>query len=74
MASAERQEIIRAVYNDPETGFGSLRDTYLQANEKDPGIRYIDVQHVLAKYDRRQAQTTFKGSNSWVSPGLLFRN
>ena len=34
---ADRREIIRSVYEDKEDGFGSLRDTYRQANAKDPG-------------------------------------
>lgn len=72
MTSPEREKIIETVYNDPETGFGSLRDTYRQANAKDPGIRYVDVKRFLDRLPHRQTQTTYRGHNSWVSPGLLF--
>ena len=72
MVSADRQEIIRSVYEDPETGFGSLRETYQLANTKDPGIRYVDVKADLDRYQHRQTQARYKGSNSWVSPGRLF--
>ena len=72
MASPERVEVIRSVYEDKEKGFGSLRDTYLQAREKDPGIRYIDVKAFLDKYQHRQTQFRYRGHNSWVSPRKLF--
>ena len=72
MASPQRAELIRSVYENKETGYGSLRDTYLQANAKDPGIRYIDVKTFLDRYQHRQTQFRYRGSNSWVSPGRLF--
>ena len=72
MASDERNEVIRSVYEDKEKGFGSLRDTYLQAREKDPGIRYIDVKRFLDRYEHRQTQFRYRGANTWVSPGRLF--
>ena len=61
MASPERQAIIRSVYEDPETGFGSLRETYQQTNSKDPGIRYVDVKSFLDRYQHRQTQARYKG-------------
>ena len=72
MASPARQEIIRQVYEDPETGFGSVRDTYRQANARDPGIRYIDVKAYLDRLAHRQAVFRPRGYNTWVSPGPLF--
>ena len=72
MASPDRQGIIRSVYEDPETGFGSLRETYQQANAKDPGIRYVEVKAFLDRYQHRQTQARYKGSNSFVSPHRLF--
>ena len=72
MTSPERIAVIKAVYEDPETGFGSVRDTYLQAKAKDPGIRYIDVKAFLDKLAHRQAVFRPRGFNSWVSPGPLF--
>ena len=71
MASPERQALIKAVYEDPETGFGSIRDTFLQAHEKDPGIRYIDVKTFLDKLAHRQTQFRYQGHNSRISPHKL---
>ena len=73
MASPARQEIIRQVYEDQETGFGSVRDTYRQANAKEPGIRFIDVKSWLDKLAHRQAVFRPRGYNTWVSPGPLFK-
>ena len=72
MTSPERVEVIRGVYEDRETGYGSLRDTYLQAHAKDPGIRYVDVKVFLDRRAHRQTQFRYRGYNSWVSPGRLF--
>jgi len=72
MASPQRVELIRSVYENKETGYGSLRDTYRQAHEKDPGVRYIDVKAFLDKYQHRQTQFRYRGANSWVSPAKLF--
>ena len=72
MTTPERIAIIKAVYEDPETGFGSVRDTYLQAYAKDPGIRYIDVKSYLDRLAHRQAVFRPRSFNSWVSPGPLF--
>ena len=47
MTSPERVALIKDVYEDKETGFGSLRETYLAAHAKDPGIRYVDVKTYL---------------------------
>ena len=70
--SEQRQALIKSVYEDPETGFGSVRDTFLQARAKDPGVRYIDVKTFLDKLAHRQTQFRYRGHNSWVSPHRLF--
>ena len=61
MASPERSSIVKAVYEDPEKGYGSVRDTFRQAHDKDSGTRYIDVKTYLDKLAHRQTQFRYKG-------------
>ena len=63
MSSPERQALIKEIYDDPETGFGSLREMCQKAIAKDPGIRYVDVKAFLDRY-ARQTQAKYLGSNS----------
>ena len=72
MTSPDKTEIIKSVYEDRETGYGSVRATYFQAHAKDPGIRFIDVKKYLDQRAHRQTQFRYRGYNSWVSPGRLF--
>ena len=37
------KEIISKIYHDP-AGYGSVKQTYLEARAKDPSIPYADVQ------------------------------
>ena len=64
--------MIKDVYNNVITGYGSVRDTYLQSNKINPGIRYIDVKEYLEKQKHKQTQFRYRGSNSFVSPHPLF--
>ena len=45
---------------------------FLQAQQKDPGIRYIDAKTFLDKLTHRQTHFHYKGHNSWISPRRLF--
>ena len=38
-----KEDTINNVYETKVTGYGTVRDTYLQANKINPGIRYIDA-------------------------------
>ena len=49
-----KEDTIKKVYENKVTGYGSVRDTYLQANKINPGIRYIDVKEYLDKLQHRQ--------------------
>ena len=69
--AADRQETIRAVYEDKELGYGSLRDTYQQAVAKDAGITYASVKRFLDQCQHRQTQMRHRGFNSFISPGRL---
>ena len=68
----DKEKIIKSVYEDKEKGYGSIRDTYKQAVEKDPNIKLADVKRYLDKLEHRQTQFKYKGSNSFVSPHPLF--
>ena len=67
-----KEDIIKNVYENKVTGYGSVRDTYVQANKINPGIRYIDVKEYLDKQQHRQTQFQYKKFNSFVSPHPLF--
>ena len=68
----DKEKIIKAVYEDKEQGFGSIKDTFKQAVKKDPSIKLDDVKKYLDKQPHRQTQFTYKKFNSFVSPGPLF--
>ena len=73
MSETESKEAtIKKVYENAASGYGSIRDTYRQANKINPGIRYVDVKEYLNKQQHRQTQLKYKGSNSFVSPHALF--
>ena len=73
MSETESKEsTIKKVYENVASGYGSVRDTYIQANKINPGIRYVDVKEYLDKQQHRQIRFKYKGSNSFVSPHALF--
>ena len=73
MSETESKESkIKKVYENAASGYGSARDTYIQANKINPGIRYVDVKEYLDKQQHRQTRFKYKGSNSFVSPHVLF--
>ena len=67
-----KEDTIKKVYENKVTGYGSVRDTYLQANKINPGIRYIDVKKYLDKQQHRQTQSPYKKFNTFVSHRPLF--
>ena len=68
----DKEKIIKEVYEDKEKGFGSLKETYKQANEKDKSIKFKDVKEYLDKIPSRQTQFKYTGFNSFISPHPLF--
>ena len=73
MSETESKEsTIKKVYENAASGYGSIRDTYIQTNKINPGIRYVDVKEYLDKQQHRQIRFKYKGSNSFVSPHALF--
>ena len=73
MSETESKEsTIKKVYENAASSYGSVRDTYIQANKINPGIRYVDVKEYLDTQQHRQTRFNLKGSNSFVSPHALF--
>ena len=68
----EKENIIKNVYENETTGYGSLKDTYKQASKINPSIRFVDVKDQLDKLSHRQTQFKYKSYNSFVSPHPLF--
>ena len=50
-----KEDIISKIYNDP-AGFGSIRETYLEARKKDPTIKYDDVRNWIHKTVEQKKQ------------------
>ena len=59
-----KDEIISKIYYD-EAGFGSVRQTYLEARAKDSSIKYDDVKKWLHKEVEQKKQ--LKGYNSFIA-------
>ena len=59
-----KEEIISKIYHDP-AGYGSVKQTYLEARAKDPSITYADVQKRLSKAVDQKKQ--LKGYNSFIA-------
>ena len=53
-------QIIKEVYENPVSGYGSIRDTFQQAIKKDSSITYDDVKQYLNKLQHKQTQVTYK--------------
>ena len=67
-----KEDTIKNVYFNPASGYGSVRDIYIQANKINAGLRYIDVKEYLDKQQHRQTQFQYKRYNSFISPHPLF--
>ena len=51
--SESKEATIKGIYENPASGYGSVRDTYVQANKINPGIRDIDLKEYLDKLQHR---------------------
>ena len=63
---SEKDKIIRQVYYDADTGFGSINDTYKQAKQLLNTITYNDVKDFLERQKSRQTKG-YRGFNSYVA-------
>ena len=59
-----KNDIISKIYYD-EAGYGSVKQTYLEARQKDPSIKYDDVKKWLYKEVEQKKQ--LKGYNSFIA-------
>ena len=66
MSKEDKYKIIRGVYYDADTGFGSINETYQQANKILNSITYNDVKEFLQRQKSRQTKP-YRGFNSYVA-------
>ena len=67
-----KEEIISNIYYDLETVYGSIRNTYEQANKKYPSIKLEDVQKWMKQQPNKQRKG-HRGSNSYTAPFPRFQ-
>ena len=63
---SEKDTIIRQVYYDTDTGFGSITETYREAKKILNTIKYNDVKDFLERQKSRQTKP-YRGFNSYVA-------
>lgn len=66
-----KTDTIDKIYHNVVTGYGSIRDVYKQAYEKDPSITYQDVKQYMDKLSSRQVKFTYKKYNTYVPSRFL---
>ena len=66
MSKEAKDKIIRQTYYDVDTGFGSVSDTYHDANKILNTITYNDVKDFLERQKSRQTKG-YRGFNSYVA-------
>jgi len=66
----DKDKIIRQVYYDKDNGFGSINDTYKQANKVLNTITINDVKEFITRQKGRQTKA-YKGFNSYVANDIL---
>ena len=67
---ADKETVLRQTYYDKDTGFGSISETYKDANKVLNSITYQDTKDWLEKQKSRQTKP-YRGFNSYVSPKAL---
>ena len=66
----DKEAILRQIYYDKETGFGSIAETYRDAHKVLNTITYQDTKDWLDKQKSRQTKS-YRGFNSYVAPKAL---
>jgi hypothetical protein len=72
MSEESKEATIKKIYEHPDSGYGSITDTFKQAKKVNLSIKYVDVKEYLDKLKHRQTQFQYKKHNSFVSPHPLF--
>ena len=68
----DKEKLIKGIYENVDTGYGSVKDTFDQAKQQDSTVRYTDVKKYLGEQKHRQVQFKYKGENSFVSKEPLY--
>ena len=63
---SDKDQVIRQVYYDVDTGFGSIAETYRDAKKVLNTITYNDVKDFLERQKSRQTKA-YRGFNSYVA-------
>ena len=71
MPSLTKEDIISNIYYDLETGYGSIKNTFEQATQKDKSITLDDVQKWMKQQPNKQRKA-YRGSNSYTAPFARF--
>ena len=66
MDKEDKDKIIRGVYYDSDTGFGSIAETYKESKRILNSITYNDVKEFLERQSIRQVKA-YRGFNSYVA-------
>ena len=66
MSTEDKNQIIRGVYYDVDTGFSSISETYREAKKILSSITYNDVKEFLERQKSRQTKP-YRGFNSYVA-------
>ena len=66
MSKEEKDKIIRQIYYDADSGFGSIADTYKASKKILNSITYDDVKDFLSRQKVRQFKG-YRGFNSYVA-------
>jgi hypothetical protein len=69
---ADKNQIIKEIYENPILGYGSITDTFHQAIKQNKSITYDDVKQYLNNLQHRQTQFTYKKFNSFISKHPLY--
>ena len=68
----DKEKIIKGIYFDRISGFGSINDTLRQAKKVDPNITQNHVKEFLSKQKHKQTHFTYKKYNTFINPHPLF--
>ena len=71
MAAPNKNQVIRQVYYDVDTGFGIINNTYKAANRLLSSITYKDVKEFLERQESFQAKKNYRSFNSYVAKHKL---
>ena len=66
-----KEDTIGKIYYNVVTGYGSVRDVYNRAKEKDSSITYKGVKQYMDKLNSRQVKFTYKKYNTYVPSRYL---